>query len=642
MRELTFFLGLQVKQKEDGIFISQDKYVNEILNKFGFFDVETTSTHMETNKILLKDEKGEDVDEHLASLDRKSIKGGCQFLGCSLILWQCKKQTMVANSTTEVEYVAASSCYGQVLWIHYQLLDYGYNFMQNMIHIDNESTICIVKNPVFHSKTKHIEIRHHFIKDSNEMKLIQMVKIHTDKNVAYMLTKAFDIIDFLYATPIKYALTLNTTVYTSCIEQFWANAKAKNINGEAQIHAKVDGKKVIISEATIKRDLKFEDEGGVDCLLNEVMFEQLTLMDEALNKGNVPTQSNDPPLSRVNTLKSREDRLKLNELMELCTKLSERVLNLETTKTAQAKEISSLKKRVKRLEKKKRSGTHMLKRLYKVGLSARVESFAEEQSLGKEDASKQGRNIADIDTDAEITLVDETAEDQGKFDDQDMFDTSVLDDEEEVLFKEDQDVQNVVEKVIEDITTAGIEETVSTAAPITIVDVTPDELTMAQALVETKKLKPKGDKVVIEQEPEQRETTTTTVTIPTPDSTRPKARGVVMQEPMVKDKTALTQKSSSKRAGDELDQERSKKQKVEDDKESEELKRCLEIIPDDRDDVTIDAIPLSIKTPIIDYKIYKERKKSYFQISKQMEIHRFSADSTKLMLPVEESTADAS
>ncbi|GKC14476.1 putative ribonuclease H-like domain-containing protein [Tanacetum coccineum] len=273
MGELTFFLGLQVKQKEDGIFISQDKYVTEILKKFGFSDVKTASTPMETHKPLLKDADGEDVDEHLyrsmigslmyltssrpdimfavcacarfqvnpksshlhavkrifrylkgqpklglwypkdspfdlvaytdsdyagASLDRKSTTGGCQFLGCRLISWQCKKQTVVANSTTEAEYIAASNCCGQVLWIQNQLLDYGYNFMQTKIHIDNESTICIVKNPVFHSKTKHIEIRHHFIRDSNEKKLIQMIKIHTDQNVADLLTKAFDVSRFEY------------------------------------------------------------------------------------------------------------------------------------------------------------------------------------------------------------------------------------------------------------------------------------------------------------------------------------------------------------------------------------------------------------------------------------------------------------
>ncbi|GJW19171.1 ribonuclease H-like domain-containing protein [Tanacetum coccineum] len=139
-----------------------------------------------------------DSDYAGASLDRKSTTGGCQFLGRRLILWQCKKQTIVANSTTEAEYVAAASCCGQVLWIQNQMLDYGYNFMNTKIQIDNESTICIVKNPVFHSKTKHIEIRHHFIRDSNEKKLIQMINIHIDHNVADLLIKAFDVGRFQY------------------------------------------------------------------------------------------------------------------------------------------------------------------------------------------------------------------------------------------------------------------------------------------------------------------------------------------------------------------------------------------------------------------------------------------------------------
>ncbi|GJU53832.1 putative ribonuclease H-like domain-containing protein [Tanacetum coccineum] len=271
MGELTFFLGLQVKQKEDGIFISQDKYVGEILKKFGFSSIRTASTPMETNKALTKDEDGEDVDVHLyrsmigslmyltssrpdimfsvcacsrfqvqpkvshlnavkrifrylkgqpklglwypkdsplileafsdsdyvgASLDRKSTTGGCQFLGSRLISWQCKKQTVVANSTTKAEYIAASHCCGQVLWIQNQMLDYGFNFMQTKIHVDNESAICVVKNPVYHSKTKHIEIQHHFIRDSYEKRLIEMVKIHTDYNVADLLTKAFDVTRF--------------------------------------------------------------------------------------------------------------------------------------------------------------------------------------------------------------------------------------------------------------------------------------------------------------------------------------------------------------------------------------------------------------------------------------------------------------
>ncbi|GKA46762.1 putative ribonuclease H-like domain-containing protein, partial [Tanacetum coccineum] len=255
MGELTFFLGLQVKQKLDGIFISQDKYVAEILKKFDFASVKTASTPIETQKPLVKDEEASDVDVHLyrsmigslmyvtasrpdimfaaakihsvlqgpskpklglwypressfdlesysdsdyagANLDRKSTTGGCQFLGRRLITWQCKKQTIVATSTTEAEYVAAASCCGQVLWIQNQMLDYGFNFMNTKIYIDNESTICIVKNPVYHSKTKHIAIRHHFIRDAYEKKLIQVLKIHTNDNVADLLTKAFDVSRF--------------------------------------------------------------------------------------------------------------------------------------------------------------------------------------------------------------------------------------------------------------------------------------------------------------------------------------------------------------------------------------------------------------------------------------------------------------
>ncbi|GJR45074.1 putative ribonuclease H-like domain-containing protein [Tanacetum coccineum] len=337
--ELTFFLGLQVKQKEDGIFISQDKYVGEILKKFGFSSIRTASTPMETNKALTKDEDGEDVDVCLyrsmigslmyltssrpdimfsvsfsdsdyagASLDRKSTTGGCQFLGLRLISWQCKKQTVVANSTTEAEYIAASQCCGQVLWIQNQFLDYGYNFMQTKIHVDNDSAICVVKNPVYHSKTKHIEIRHHFIRDSYEKILIEMVKIHTDNNVVDLLTKAFDgrlmvykcsvlyisailievgsqrktlfhqIVDFLSTCSINYALTVSPTIYASYIEMFWNTATFKTVNSMKQIHAIVDDKAMVILESSVRSDLLFNDEDGITCLTNDGIFENLVLI----------------------------------------------------------------------------------------------------------------------------------------------------------------------------------------------------------------------------------------------------------------------------------------------------------------------------------------------------------------------------
>ncbi|GJW27283.1 putative ribonuclease H-like domain-containing protein [Tanacetum coccineum] len=211
MGELIFFLGLQVKQKTDGIFISQDKYVADMLKKFDLTSVKTAIIPMETKMSLTKDKEADEVDvtpktSHLNVVKRifkylkgkpnfglwKSITGGCQFLGSRLISWQCKKQTIVATSTTEAKYVAAASCCGQVLWIQNQMLDYGFNFINIKIHIDNESRICILKNPVYHSKIKHIEIRHHFIRDSYEKKLIRVEKTHTDFNVADLLTKAFD------------------------------------------------------------------------------------------------------------------------------------------------------------------------------------------------------------------------------------------------------------------------------------------------------------------------------------------------------------------------------------------------------------------------------------------------------------------
>ncbi|GKA79316.1 hypothetical protein Tco_0785912 [Tanacetum coccineum] len=344
-----------------------------------------------------------------------------------------------------------------------------------------------------------------------------------------------EIVDFLNANLIRYALTVSPTIYVSCIEQFWSTAKIKTLNNETQIHAKVEGKTIVLSESSVRRDLQFDDEdevnvvydtpshtkkiftnmkrqgkdfsGTVTPLFSSMLAQQADvgegsghptdpqhtstyaqpsneepitvpsssqpknthrprkakratkisqcsgpiplIADETITKeredkieraattassleaeqdsGNInrtqsmatlnepipqgtgsgsglrcqdtilgdaeaqtrfettSKQSNDPPLLRVNTLRSGENRLKLKELMNLCTKLFDRVLDLETTKTAQAKEIASLKKRVKKLERKRKSKTTGMN-LFKIGTSRR-------RSLGEEDASKQERNL---------------------------------------------------------------------------------------------------------------------------------------------------------------------------------------------------------------------------------------------------------
>ncbi|GJW28433.1 hypothetical protein Tco_0045308 [Tanacetum coccineum] len=458
------------------------------------------------------------------------------------------------------------------------------------------------------------------------------------------------IVDFLNANPMKYALTINPTIYTSCIEHFWATVKVKTINGEVQLQAIVHEKKIIITEASVRRDLQLNDEEGMDCLPNATIFEEfirigyeklsqkhtfykaffsrqwkylihtifqclsakttawnefsrtmastitclatnqkfnfskyifesmvknlenmsgkflmyprfvqvflekqlegmsnhkriyvtpshtkkifgnmrrvgkgfsrrettlfLTMMvqaqeemgkdnvaDEAVyeemddnleraatiatsldakeDRGNInKTQSkatlnelsslgtssgsgpkrqetmgdtivqtrfknvsklsNDPLLARGNTLQSGEDSLKLKELMELCTNLQNRVIDLEKTKTSQAQEITN-------------------------------------EGLGEEDASKQGR-IADIDADAGINLVS-------------------------THFDVDTDMFGVHDLV-------GDEAVVETEVASKDVNLSVDEVTLAQALATLKSTKPKADKVML-QEPEQEEQATT-------------------------------------------------------------------------------------------------------------------------------------
>ncbi|GKB50240.1 hypothetical protein Tco_0900993 [Tanacetum coccineum] len=760
------------------------------------------------------------------------------------------------------------------------------------------------------------------------------------------------IVDFLNAHTIKYALTVNPTIYTSCIEQFWATVKVKTVNGEQQLQALVDGKKIVVTEASVRRDLQLDDEEGTDCLPNATIFEELTRMgyeklsqkltfykaffspqwkflihtilqclsakttawnefsstmasaiiclatnqkfnfskyifesmvknlenvsdkflmyprfvqvfldkqlegmsshkriyvtpshtkkifgnmkkvgkgfsrrdtplfptmmvqaqqeqgegsamptdpqhtptiiqpstsqpqmkqrsrrpkrkdteipqssvlsdnvaDEAVNeemddslvraattatgldveqdRGNInKTQSKATPNEPsslgtssgvVNTPRSNKDRLKLNELMEFCTKLQQRVLDLENTKTAQAQEITSLKLRVKKLEKKAGSRTHKLKILYKVGRSARVIS-CDEASLGDQgDASKQGRKIDDIDKDRNIKLLI-------------------------------QDVNLSVDKVtlaqaLAALKSAKVQEKVNVVEePSESITTTPTLITTTATTITAVNTRPKAKGLVIHEE-EQATTPTVSSQQPSQVKAQDKGKGIMVEEPVkkkkkdqisldeeldfklqakeeeeerlvkeksqreeeanivewdnvIKEKSKLfvqllearkkhfaairekekrnkpptkaqkintmstylknmagykhnqlknksfdviqklfdkaikrvntfvdmdtelvkgsevraeaeiAQKSSSKRAGEALEQESSKKQKLEEDKESEELKQCLEIIPDDGDDVTIDATPLSTKSPsIVNYKIYKEGKKRFFQI----------------------------
>ncbi|GKB24120.1 hypothetical protein Tco_0863521, partial [Tanacetum coccineum] len=416
------------------------------------------------------------------------------------------------------------------------------------------------------------------------------------------------IIDFLNASSIRYALTVNPTIYTMCIQQSWATVKVKTVNGEVQLQALVVGKKIVVSEASVRRDLQLEDANGVDCLPNATIFEQLTIMgakttawnefsstmasafiwlstnqkfnfskyifesmvknsdnegkfmmyprkpkrkdteaplpsgpitnvaDEAFTEENVSKHSNDPLLSG-------EDSMQLKELMELCTNIQQRVIDLETTKTTQGSEITSLKRRVKKLEKKNKLRTHKLKILYKAGLSRRVKS-SDEASLG------------------------------------------VLNDEE-VFARQDMAEKEVstadpVTTAGEVVTTANVEVSTTSQTVATITNV---ELTLAQTLAKLKSARPKTKGVVM-QDPSE---STTTTTIPSKD----KGKAQREQEKLW-NKKAL----------------RSKRWMM-----INKLKSLSNVWKSFQMMEAIEATSLSTKSPtIVDYKIHKEGKKSYFQI----------------------------
>ncbi|GJZ88055.1 hypothetical protein Tco_0659837, partial [Tanacetum coccineum] len=488
--------------------------------------------------------------------------------------------------------------------------------------------------------------------------------------------------------------------------QFWTIAKVKTVNGEVQIQSLVDKKRVIITETSIRMlrlllgmnlvalwpqlssvlpqtknstflmflDKQVEgmskhkkiyvtpshtkkvfanmkrqgkDFSGRNTPLFPTMIVQAQeqegeepIADEAPNDENVTTHSNDPLLSG-------EDRLKLNELIELCTNLSQRVLDLENTKTSQTAEITKLKERVKKLERRNKSRTPRLKRLRKVGRTARIVSFEDE--------------------DEEVTLIDET---QGSNDDNLIATTTTV------------NVLTLAQTLIE--IKAAKPKAVTTATTTTTTAVTrpkargvvvqepsefttttspsqPSQLPQAKDKGKEKMVKPekplkKKDQILIDEEIAQRlqeemkdeleeeermarqkeenannaewDNVLAMIDADYELAVRLQAHEQeeltieerrYMDTELVKEsskKAEMVQESSSKRAGEELESDNSNKQKLDENVEAEvddkeEMKKHMEIVPDG--EVAIDVIPLATKSPIIiDWKIIKEGKMGYF------------------------------
>nr|GEV58057.1 uncharacterized mitochondrial protein AtMg00810-like [Tanacetum cinerariifolium] len=669
----------------------QDKYVAEILRKFGLTDGKSASTPIDTEKPFLKDHDGKDVDMHTyrsmigslmyftssrpdimfavcacahfqvtpkashvhavkrifrylkgkshlglwypkdspfvlvayldsdyvgASLDMKSTTGGCQFLRCRSNSWQCKKQTFMATSSTKVEYVAAASFCVQVLWIHNQLLDYSEGFNQ--------------------------------------------------------------IIDFLNGSSIKYALTVNAKIYVSCIKQFWTIVVVKNVNDVTRLQALVDKEKVVVTEATIRDALRLDDAEGVECLPNEEIFVELARMgykkpstkltffkeffssqykflihtilqcmsakrtswnefsfsmasdviclssgkgfsgvetplfegmiveqqvakgdDEVYDEGvpaagivvegdvNAaddvvpiaveepfipPPQSPTPPTpppqpSHDIPSTSKDARISMNllqDLMDTCTALTRRVEHLELDNISQALEITKLKRRVKKLEKRNK-----VKEAKGVVVDAKD---------GQDDDVQDNADIQERTADTTITIVD---------------------------------------------------------VPIP---------TATTALVPTLTAAPcRRIKGVVIRDPEESTTTTSTI-IHSEAKSKDKGKGILNVagfkmdyfkgmsyddirpifekhfdsnvDFLQKTKEQMDEEDSRalKRLNESQEEKAAKRQKLEED--VKELKRHLQIVPNEEDDVYTEATPLARKVPVVDYEIYNQNNKPYYKIKR--------------------------
>ncbi|KAL0556158.1 hypothetical protein IC582_004668 [Cucumis melo] len=269
--ELSCFLGLQIKQRSEGMFISQEKYAKNLIKKFGLDQSHYKRTPVATHAKITKDTVGTAVDHKLyrsmiesllyltairldityavgicaryqadphtshlnivkriikyvhritnfgilysydtsselvgyydadwagSADDRKSTSGGCFFLGNNLVSWFSKKQNCVSLSTTEAEYIAAGSGCTQMIWMKNMLNEYGIIQDVMTLYCDNMSAINISNNPVQHSRTKHIDIRHHFIRELIENKVITLQRIRSNSQLTDIFTKPLDATTF--------------------------------------------------------------------------------------------------------------------------------------------------------------------------------------------------------------------------------------------------------------------------------------------------------------------------------------------------------------------------------------------------------------------------------------------------------------
>nr|GEY32652.1 ribonuclease H-like domain-containing protein [Tanacetum cinerariifolium] len=392
MGELIFFLGLQVKQKHNGIFISQDKYVAEILKKFCLTDGKSASTPIDTEKPLLKDP--DDVSE------------------------------------------------------------------------------------------------------------------------------GFDqIFNFLNASSIKYALTVNPNIYVSCIKKFWSSVLVKNVNDVMRLQALVNNKKVIFTEAIIRGTLQLNDVESIDCLPNKEIFTELSRM------------GYEKPSTKLTFYKaffSPQWKFLIHTILqcmsakrtswnEFSSSMASAIICLSTEqdKIAQSLEITKLKQRVKKLERRNKLKVSKLRRLKRVGTAQRVDTF---DATVMDDVSKQGRIIANMVADKDVTLKDVADKDVANIAKEVAVDAEI---------EENDEVEPIeLQEVVEVVTIAKLITKVVTAASATITAAT---TLLTSAVITTTPSAARRRKGVVIKDPE--ETATPSIIIHSKPKSKDKGKGILVEEP---------------------------------------------------------------------------------------------------------------
>nr|GEV45513.1 copia protein [Tanacetum cinerariifolium] len=544
----------EVKQKEDGIFISQDKYVAEILKKFDFLSVKTSSTPIETQKPLGKDEEATDAVKMIfrylkgqpklglwypkvssfnleaysdsdyagANLDRKSTTGGCYFLGRRLISWQCKKQTIMATSTTEAEYVATA---------HYSTM-----LKERLLEVTTAKHSSLVLKPPPRMNLAALWHQQSYV-------LPQTRSLTSQESWYYF---------FGVITP------LFENVLVPAAEEV----------GQAQYNVSIP-----IEPSTSKPHKKHKSKK------QQPIAPKVPSLDPS-PKHQLPSPSNDP------ITHADKDSLKFQELIDLCTRLAKKVLYLESEvidiKSYFTAKIEKLEDKVHKVDEENKILKEKSFKFAKIDTAAPVED--------KKESFKQGRMIADMDEDVEVVTTaapTTTTAQVPKASSPRRRRGVVIQDPEEtaasvIVHTKNNKVMRYQALKRKPLTEARARKNMM----IYLKNMTGFKMNFFKGMTysEIRPLFEKHynlNKAFIERVEEE----------------------VRMHEKEIEE--------GNKRQCKSLKQEIDKKQRM--DEEAEELKRHLQIMVND-DDVYIEATPLASKVPVVDYQIHHENNKTYYKI----------------------------